>query len=67
MHRVRCFIDSKKDSIILYLSAEHLLFGIVGVAVDPEDRRYRKLIGKKIIIPIINRIVPIVADESVNS
>jgi len=65
-HRIRCFIDSKKHSIVLFLSDIHLLFGIVAVAVNPEDRRYKKMIGKDIIIPIINKIVPIVADESVS-
>jgi valyl-tRNA synthetase len=67
VHRIRCFIDSKKESIVLHVYEQYLLFGIVAVAVDPEDRRYRKLIGKKVIIPIINRIVPIIADASVSS
>jgi valyl-tRNA synthetase len=67
LHRIRCFIDSKKDSILLHMSDPHLLFGVVAIAVDPEDRRYRKLVGKKVIIPIINRIVPIVADAAVNA
>lgn len=65
IHRIRCFVDGKKDSVILYLSELHLLFGIVAIAVSPEDRRYRKMIGKKIIIPIINKIVPIVWDDVV--
>jgi hypothetical protein len=67
IHRIRCFVDSKKESIILYMTDIHLLFAIVAIAVDPNDRRYKKLIWKKIIIPIINRIVPVVADESVSS
>ena len=67
IHRVRCFIDSKKESVIVYIAEPHLLFAAVAIAVDPNDRRYRKMIGKKIIIPLINRIVPIVADESVNA
>lgn len=67
VHRIRCFIDSKKESILVYISEPHLLFAAVAIAVDPNDRRYRKIIGKKIIIPLINRIVPVVADESVNA
>ena len=65
-HRIRCFIDSKKNSIIVFLPDIHLLFGIVAVAVNPEDRRYKKMVGKDIIIPLINKIVPIVADESIS-
>lgn len=66
VHRVRCFIDSKKESVLVHVSEPHLLFAAVAIAVDPSDRRYRKMIGKKIIIPLINRIVPIVGDESIN-
>lgn len=66
LHRVRCFIDSKKESVLVYVSEPHLLFAAVAIAVDPNDRRYRKMIGKKIIIPLINRIVPVVGDESVD-
>lgn len=67
IHRVRCFIDSKKESVLVYISEPHLLFAAVAIAVDPNDRRYRKMVWKKIIIPLINRIVPIVSDESVNA
>jgi hypothetical protein len=66
IHRVRCFIDSKKESVLIHITQPHLLFAAVAIAVHPSDRRYRKMVGKKIIIPIINRIVPIVADESID-
>lgn len=39
------------------------LFGDTGIAVHPEDERYQDLIGKKAIVPFVNREVPIVADE----
>ncbi|MFA9413455.1 MULTISPECIES: valine--tRNA ligase [unclassified Streptococcus] len=39
------------------------MFGDVAVAVNPEDPRYRDLIGKNVILPIINKAIPIVADE----
>lgn len=67
VHRIRCFIDSKKDSLLVHIIEPYVLFGAVAVAVNPQDRRYRKLVGKKIIIPLINRIVPIVADDTVSS
>lgn len=34
-----------------------------GIAVHPDDDRYRHLVGKKCILPIVNRIIPIVADD----
>jgi len=39
------------------------LFGDTGIAVHPDDERYKDLIGKKAIVPFVNREIPIVADE----
>ncbi len=40
--------------------------GDTAVAVNPEDERYRNLVGKKVILPIINREIPIIGDEAVD-
>jgi len=42
------------------------MMGDSGVAVHPEDSRYSKLIGKEVILPLINRRIPVVADEAVD-
>ena len=39
------------------------MFGDTAVAVNPNDERYKKYIGKKVILPIVNREIPIIADE----
>ncbi|WP_417840324.1 valine--tRNA ligase [Terasakiella sp.] len=39
------------------------MLGDTGVAVHPDDERYKDLIGKNVILPIVNRAIPIVADE----
>ncbi|WP_159564359.1 valine--tRNA ligase [Streptococcus halichoeri] len=39
------------------------MFGDVAVAVNPEDPRYKDLIGKNVILPIVNKLIPIVGDE----
>jgi len=39
------------------------MFGDVAVAVNPEDPRYKDLIGKHVVLPIANKLIPIVADE----
>ena len=39
------------------------MFGDVAVAVNPEDPRYKDLIGQNVILPIANKLIPIVADE----
>ena len=37
----------------------------VAVAVHPEDKRYKHLIGKTLILPLVNREIPVIADEYV--
>lgn len=41
------------------------MFGDTAVAVNPEDERYLDLVGKKVYIPVVNRWIPIIADEYV--
>jgi len=41
------------------------IFGDVAVAVHPEDSRYQHLIGKKVLIPLVNRPIPVIADPYV--
>ena len=42
------------------------MLGDTGVAVNPDDRRYRTLVGKNLLLPLLNRRIPIVADEHVD-
>jgi valyl-tRNA synthetase len=42
------------------------MLGDVAVAVHPDDDRYRELIGKTLILPIVNREIPVIADEYVD-
>ena len=41
------------------------MMGDTGVAVNPEDERFKHLVGKTCILPIMNREIPIVADDYV--
>ena len=41
------------------------LFGDTAVAVNPEDERYKDIVGKKVIVPVANREIPIIADNYV--
>jgi len=42
------------------------MLGDVAVAVHPEDQRYKDLIGKNVILPLVNREIPIIADDYVD-
>ncbi|MDB9762203.1 valine--tRNA ligase [Alphaproteobacteria bacterium] len=55
-------LNSKKYIIVATTRPETML-GDACVAVHPEDKRYKSLIGKKVLVPIVNREILIVADE----
>ncbi|HAS8177553.1 TPA: valine--tRNA ligase [Vibrio vulnificus] len=52
-----------KDYIVVATTRPETMLGDTGVAVNPEDPRYKDLIGKDIILPIVDRRIPIVGDE----
>src|ERR1700677_2155940 len=51
-----------KESIIVATTRPETMLGDTGVAVHPEDERYKHLIGKKVLLPLTDRKVPIIAD-----
>ena len=57
------FEEDSKNSIIIATTRPETMFGDTAIAVHPKDKRYKKLIGKKIVIPIVNRAIPIIEDE----
>ncbi|PAS03180.1 valine--tRNA ligase [Vibrio cholerae] len=52
-----------RDYIVVATTRPETMLGDTGVAVNPEDPRYKDLIGKEIILPIVGRRIPIVGDE----
>ena len=52
-----------KDYIVVATTRPETMLGDTGVAVNPEDPRYKDLIGKEIMLPIVGRRIPIVGDE----
>lgn len=57
------FEGSQNEYIEVATTRPETLFGDVAVAINPNDEKYKHLIGKKVIVPIINKVVPIIADE----
>lgn|GEM_PF-1353910 len=66
IYRIRYFIDTKKHFVVVTTSRPDLIFADVALAVNPLDKRYKKFIGKKAIIPIINKAIPVVADPRID-
>jgi len=55
----------KEDYITVATTRPETLLGDTAVAVHPEDERYKKFIGQEVIVPIVNRKVPVLADNFV--
>ena len=56
-------IENTKQVIVVATTRPETMLGDTAVAVNPDDKRYKKLIGKNIVMPITNRKIPIVADK----
>lgn len=59
-------IKDSNDKLIVATTRPETMLGDTGVAVNPNDKRYTHLIGKKVILPLVNREIPIVSDEYVD-
>jgi valyl-tRNA synthetase len=60
------FADDKNNFITIATTRPETMFADVAVAVNPTDERFKNLIGKKVILPLANREIPIIADEEVD-
>lgn len=57
----------KIGEIIIATTRPETMLGDVAVAVHPDDERYKKLIGTRILLPIVDKEIPIIADEYVDT
>ena len=55
--------EDGKDYIVVATTRPETMLGDTGVAVNPEDPRFKTLVGKHIELPLVGRLIPIVADE----
>ncbi len=67
MYHIRYNYKEQDDYIIVATTRPETMLGDTAIAVDPDDERYQDLIGQKVILPIVNREIEIVADEYVDS
>ncbi|GHE93035.1 valine--tRNA ligase [Thalassotalea profundi] len=51
------------DYLVVATTRPETMLGDSGVAVNPEDPRYKNLIGKQVLLPLVNRLIPIVGDD----
>jgi len=58
--------DSDNEYIPVATTRPETILGDTAVAVHPEDERYKKYIGRKVIVPILRRVIPVIADTYVD-
>ena len=65
---IRYQVEGEPDKYVeVATTRPETMFGDTGVAVHPDDERYRDLVGKNVILPVVNRVIPLFADEYVDS
>src|SRR5690606_32151402 len=67
LFHVRYKIEGTADEwLIIATTRPETILGDTAICINPNDERYKHLHGKKAIVPIANRVIPIIADEYVD-
>lgn len=59
-------VKDSDDFVVIATTRPETLFGDTAVAVNPEDERYKDIIGKTLLLPLTDREIPVIADEYVD-
>lgn len=62
-YHLKYIIEGTNDYLDVATTRPETLFGDTAVAVNPNDERYKHLIGKNVVLPIVNKLIPIIGDE----
>ncbi|MBQ7141047.1 MAG: valine--tRNA ligase [Bacilli bacterium] len=62
-YHLKYMIEGTNDYLEVATTRPETLFGDTAVAVNPNDERYKHLIGKNVVLPLINKLIPVVGDE----
>ena len=64
---IKYFLEDGEGYLEVATTRPETMFGDTAVAVNPADERYNKYIGKNVILPVVNKPIPVVGDEHANS
>ncbi len=59
--------DNPDEYLPVATTRPETILGDTAVAVHPEDERYQHFIGREVIVPILGRRIPVIADEAVRA
>ncbi len=57
--------EDGSEGVVIATTRPETIFADAAIAVNPKDKRYKDWVGKKVIIPLANRAIPVIADEAV--
>ena len=63
LYTLKYYFEDSDDYLKIATVRTETIFGDIAVAVNPEDERYKDMIGKKVRVPLVNRLVPVIPDE----
>ncbi len=66
LYYLRYRVEGEEDYLTIATTRPETILGDTAVCVHPEDERFKKIVGKKVIVPLVNRPVPVIADEYVD-
>ena len=66
LYHLRYAVKGMKKKLVVATTRPETMLGDTAVAVNPRDERYKDLVGKTVVLPIVNREIPIIADDYVD-
>jgi valyl-tRNA synthetase len=66
MYYINYFVSGSDKEIMIATTRPETLLADQAIAVHPKDKRYKKMIGRSVILPIVNKEIPIIADDMVD-
>ncbi|MDL0088667.1 valine--tRNA ligase [Campylobacter gastrosuis] len=66
LYYLRYYFENSNEFLIVATTRPETYFGDTAVMVHPDDERYKKFIGKNVVLPIVNKKIKVIADEHVD-
>ncbi len=66
LYYVKYAIENSEDYVTIATTRPETIFGDTAICINPNDERFTHLKGKKVIVPVVNRSIPIIEDEYVD-
>ena len=66
LYYLRYFVEGENRYVVVATTRPETIMGDTAVCINPNDERYRDLVGKSLVVPLVGRSVPIIQDEYVD-